>query len=138
MSDPIQHESLLSIIEEINEAVRAGTKIAAQEIARLITDQLKVGSKPDGSPQPRNSLKTIEAKRQRGVGNISGVDSSVLSDPTNWTLTETSEGFSIGSPRERDAAIDGLEARGYEFIGVPIGADELIEESINAELRKLI
>lgn len=83
------------------------------------TDNLRVGLKPDGTPQPKNKQSTLDAKRRRNQGSTPGVADKVMSDPKRWRkIPRGPNHIEVHVPPERADVPDYLRPLGYEFEGL--------------------
>ena len=124
-------------VEKIENAARRELARAAEDVPERITFYLQRGQKPDGSAQPQSAQSTIDRKAREGKDNTPGVDTGRLSDPSYWTSKATERGAIVEPPDDRRQIIGFLEARDYEFLGVPPESRDDIERELEFEFKDL-
>lgn len=84
-----------------------------------VTDNLRVGLKPDGTSQPANKQTTLDSKRRKSQGSTPGVADRVMSNPAAWRKTRRDPThIDIHVPAERADVVEYLRPLGYEFEGL--------------------
>jgi hypothetical protein len=129
--------SLSRLAAELKDAILRATHETARKMPERITDHLKAGRKPDGSPQPRNADSTREAKRRAGQSATPGVADGLMSDPSRWRVELDADGAGVGVPLERRDVPRMLRDLEYEFFGIPPESERDLEEALDRELGRL-
>lgn len=137
MAGAVKIGDLDAIGRELVEAAKRATRSAAKRAPRDITENLRRGLKPDGTPQPRSADATVESKRREGLPLISGVATGTLSTASEWQVRATSSGYDILPPPDRAEVIDYLEPRGFVFVEHTPETVEFFSRELQREIDRM-